>query len=71
MLGRLLLVAAAALLSGARATYRLRPGDPQLFAAQSYAQSRNSGRPPIRTLNPASKVPDPRPAVADFQLFNS
>ncbi|XP_056872747.1 matrilin-3a isoform X1 [Takifugu flavidus] len=53
MLRKLLLFAAAALLSGARATFRLSPGDPQLVAAQSYAQSRNNARPPIRTLNPA------------------
>lgn len=59
MLRKLLLLAAAALLPGARATFHLSRGDPQLVAAQSYAQSRNNARPPVRTLNPASKVQDP------------
>lgn len=78
MLRKLLLVAAAALLSGVRATFHLSPGEPQLGAAQSHAQShaqsRNNARPPIRTLNPASKVQDPlqSPVVLeDFHLFNN
>ncbi|KAM4522771.1 matrilin-3a [Odontesthes bonariensis] len=41
-----------------QATYSIRPGDPQLIAAQSYAQSRNNGRPPLRTLNPANHRSD-------------
>ncbi|KAM8832529.1 matrilin-3a isoform 1-T2 [Spinachia spinachia] len=40
------------LLSDVLATYPFSAGDPQLIAAQSYAQSRNNGRPPFRTLNP-------------------
>ncbi|XP_051265442.1 matrilin-3a isoform X2 [Dicentrarchus labrax] len=48
-----LLYCASLLLSDAQATYHLSAGDPQLIAAQSYAQTRNNGRPPIRTLNPA------------------
>lgn len=48
------------LLADVRATYHL---DPQHLAAQSYARTRNNARPPLRTLNPASKVQDPRPAV--------
>lgn len=74
MLRKLLLFAAAALLSGVRATFHLSPGDPQLVAAQSYAQSRNNARPPIRTLNPASKVQDPLQSqlfLRDFQLFKN
>lgn len=59
MLGKLLLIAAV-LLADVRATFHLSPGDPQLVAAQSYAQTRNNGRPPLRTLNPASKVQNPR-----------
>lgn len=50
-----LLYGAALLLSDALATYHLSAGDPQLMAAQSYAQTRNNGRPPLRTLNPSSK----------------
>lgn len=60
MLWKLLLFV---LLAVVRATYHLSPVDPQLVAAQSYAQTRNNARPPLRTLNPASKVQDPRPAV--------
>lgn len=56
MLWKLLLLL---LLAGARATYPLGPGDPRLLAAQSHAQTRNNGRPPLRTLNPASKVTGP------------
>uniref|UniRef100_A0A8C3ATZ3 Matrilin 3a n=1 Tax=Cyclopterus lumpus TaxID=8103 RepID=A0A8C3ATZ3_CYCLU len=41
------------LLSDVLATYHLSAGDPQLIAAQSYAQTRNNGRAPFRTLNPA------------------
>lgn len=52
---RSLLCCAALLLSGVRATYHLGAGQQQLIAAQSYAQTRNNGRPPMRTLNPASK----------------
>ncbi|KAM9703284.1 matrilin-3a isoform 4-T4 [Menidia menidia] len=49
-----LLFSAALLLSDVvQATYNVRPGDAQLMAAQSYAQIRHNGRPPIRTLNPA------------------
>ncbi|XP_044025908.1 matrilin-3a isoform X5 [Siniperca chuatsi] len=48
-----LLYCASLLLSDVLATYHLSAGDPQLIAAQSYAQTRNNGRPPIRTLNPA------------------
>ncbi|KAL6095855.1 matn3 [Pungitius sinensis] len=40
------------LLSDVLATYHSSVGDPQLIAAQSYAQTRNHGRPPFRTLNP-------------------
>lgn len=44
------------LLSDVLATYtHLSAADPQLVAAQSFAQTRNNGRPPLRTLNPASK----------------
>lgn len=43
------------LLADVLATYHLSAGDPQLIAAQSYAQTRSNGRPPFRTLNPASK----------------
>ncbi|KAM9798215.1 uncharacterized protein ACB057_009265 [Neosynchiropus ocellatus] len=44
----------ALLVADASATYQgLNGGDPQMMAAQSYAQTRNNGRPPIRTLNPA------------------
>lgn len=62
MLWKLLLLV---LLAEVRATYNLNPVDPQVVAAQSYAQTRNNARPPLRTLNPASKVQDPRPAVTD------
>lgn len=56
LLRSLLLYCSALLLPAPlRATYHLGAGDPQLIAAQSYAQTRNNGRPPIRTLNPASK----------------
>uniref|UniRef100_A0A673BUH0 Matrilin 3a n=1 Tax=Sphaeramia orbicularis TaxID=375764 RepID=A0A673BUH0_9TELE len=52
-----LLTCASLLLAHVRATYpphhHQGAGDPQLIAAQSYAQTRNNGRPPIRTLNPA------------------
>uniref|UniRef100_A0A3P8TSE3 Matrilin 3a n=1 Tax=Amphiprion percula TaxID=161767 RepID=A0A3P8TSE3_AMPPE len=48
---RSLLLCAALLRSGVQATFPLSAGDPQLIAAQSYAQSRNNGRPPLRTLN--------------------
>ncbi|KAM9354957.1 cartilage matrix protein-like [Pholidichthys leucotaenia] len=34
-------------------TYHLGAGDPELIAAQSYAQTRHSSRPPPRTLSPA------------------
>ncbi|KAI3364226.1 hypothetical protein L3Q82_011031 [Scortum barcoo] len=47
------LYCASLLLSDVLATYHLSAGDPQLIAAQSYAQTRNNGRPPVRTLNPA------------------
>nr|XP_046229940.1 matrilin-3a isoform X2 [Scatophagus argus]XP_046229941.1 matrilin-3a isoform X2 [Scatophagus argus] len=49
-----LLCCASLLLSEVLATYQpLSAGEPQLIAAQSYAQTRNNGRPPFRTLNPA------------------
>ncbi|XP_078030001.1 matrilin-3a isoform X5 [Epinephelus lanceolatus] len=48
-----LLSCASLLLSDVLATYHLSVGDPQLISAQSFAQSRNNGRPPLRTLNPA------------------
>ncbi|KAF3702953.1 Matrilin-3 Precursor [Channa argus] len=48
-----LLYCASLLLSDALATYQLSAEDPQMIAAQSYAQSRNNGRPPLRTLNPS------------------
>ncbi|XP_041815102.1 matrilin-3a [Chelmon rostratus] len=48
-----LLCCAPLLLPDVRATYHLSAGDPQLIAAQSYAQTRSNGRPPHRTLNPA------------------
>uniref|UniRef100_A0A3Q3KR46 VWFA domain-containing protein n=1 Tax=Monopterus albus TaxID=43700 RepID=A0A3Q3KR46_MONAL len=41
------------LLSDVLATYHLSAGDPQVRAAQSYAQTRNNSRPPPRTLNPS------------------
>ncbi|XP_054475062.1 matrilin-3a [Anoplopoma fimbria] len=41
------------LLSDVLATYHLDAVDPHTVAAQSYAQTRNIGRPPFRTLNPA------------------
>ncbi|KAK9531429.1 hypothetical protein VZT92_010855 [Zoarces viviparus] len=41
------------LLSDVLATYHISAGDPQLIAAQSYAQTRNNGRPPFRTLDPS------------------
>lgn len=50
-----LLSCASLLLSDVLATYHLSVGDPQLISTQSFAQSRNNGRPPLRTLNPASK----------------
>ena len=50
-----LLCCASLLMADVLATYHLSAGDAQLIAAQSYAQSRNNGRPPLRTLNPASK----------------
>ncbi|KAM9703281.1 matrilin-3a isoform 1-T1 [Menidia menidia] len=54
-----LLFSAALLLSDVvQATYNVRPGDAQLMAAQSYAQIRHNGRPPIRTLNPANHRSD-------------
>ncbi|XP_075869670.1 matrilin-3a isoform X5 [Nelusetta ayraudi] len=55
LLRSLLLYCSALLLPAThvRATYHLGAGDPQLIAAQSYAQTRNNGRPPMRTLNPA------------------
>ncbi|XP_042076292.1 matrilin-3a isoform X4 [Haplochromis burtoni] len=49
----ILLYCAAPLLSDVQGTYHLMAGDPELMAAQSYAQTRNNGRPPLRTLNPA------------------
>ncbi|XP_010771542.1 matrilin-3a isoform X1 [Notothenia coriiceps] len=49
-----LLCCAALLLPDARATHPLNAGDPRLISAQSYAQTRLNGRPPIRTLNPES-----------------
>lgn len=51
----ILLYCAAPLLSDVQGTYHLMRGDPELMAAQSYAQTRNNGHPPLRTLNPASK----------------
>ncbi|CAK6979202.1 matrilin-3a [Scomber scombrus] len=48
-----LLYSASLLLSDVLATYQLSAGDPHLISAQSYAQTRNNGRPPLRTLNPA------------------
>uniref|UniRef100_A0A3B3D454 Matrilin 3a n=1 Tax=Oryzias melastigma TaxID=30732 RepID=A0A3B3D454_ORYME len=54
-----LLYCTALLLSDVvQATYHLRPGDSQLIAAQSYAQARNNGRPPFRTLNPSNHRSD-------------
>ncbi len=50
-----LLSCASLLLSDVLATYPLPAVDPQLITAQSLAQTRNNGRPPHRTLNPASK----------------
>lgn len=51
----IVLYCAAPLLSDVQGTYHLMAGDPELMAAQSYAQTRNNGHPPLRTLNPASK----------------
>ncbi|CAJ1077007.1 matrilin-3a isoform X1 [Xyrichtys novacula] len=48
-----LLYCGSLLLSEVRATYHLSPGDPVLMGAQSHAQRRHNGRPPIRTLDPA------------------
>ncbi|CAB1445161.1 unnamed protein product [Pleuronectes platessa] len=48
-----LLFCTSLLLSDVLATYHLSAVDPQVVAAQSYAQTRNNGRPPTRTLNPA------------------
>ncbi|XP_035473248.1 matrilin-3a isoform X3 [Scophthalmus maximus] len=48
-----LLCCASLLLSDVLGTYHLGAGDPQLLAAQSFAQTRSNGRPPLRTLNPA------------------
>ncbi|XP_034756255.1 matrilin-3a isoform X4 [Etheostoma cragini] len=48
-----LLLCASLLLSDVLATYQLNAWDHQLIAAQSYAQTRNNGRPPSRTLDPA------------------
>ncbi|XP_071324155.1 matrilin-3a isoform X1 [Trachinotus anak] len=48
-----LLYCVSLLLSDVLGTYHLSAGDPHLIAAQSYAQTRNNGRPPFRTLNPA------------------
>ncbi|KAG7509178.1 matrilin-3 isoform X1 [Solea senegalensis] len=49
-----LLCCSSLLLADVLATYHLTSGDPQqLIAAQSFAQSRDNGRPPFRTLNPA------------------
>uniref|UniRef100_H2MAY8 Matrilin 3a n=1 Tax=Oryzias latipes TaxID=8090 RepID=H2MAY8_ORYLA len=51
-----LLYCTALLLSDVvQATYHLRSGDPQLIAAQSYAQARHNARPPFRTLNPTKE----------------
>lgn len=56
-----LLYCASLLLSDALGTYHHQlqqhhgAGDPHLIAAQSYAQTRNNGRPPQRTLNPSSR----------------
>lgn len=63
------LLVAALLAADVRATYHLSPGDPRLVAAQSYAQTRNNGRPPLRTLNPASKVQEP--CSAAFTVFKT
>ncbi|KAM6906795.1 transmembrane matrix receptor MUP-4-like [Lycodopsis pacificus] len=41
------------LLSDVLATYHISAEDPRLIAAQSYAQTRNNGRPPFRTLDPS------------------
>lgn len=68
MLWKLLLFV---LLAEVRATYHLSPADPQRVAAQSYAQTRNSARPPLRTLNPASKIQAPRPAVAVLESLST
>ncbi|XP_010738993.1 matrilin-3a isoform X2 [Larimichthys crocea] len=48
-----LLYCSALLLSDVLATYHHGAVDPHMIAAQSYAQTRNNGRPPTRTLNPA------------------
>nr|XP_019953037.1 PREDICTED: extensin-3-like [Paralichthys olivaceus] len=48
-----LLICTSLLLSDVLATYHLSAVDPQVIAAQSYAQTRNNGRPLTRTLNPA------------------
>uniref|UniRef100_A0A3P9KZ20 Matrilin 3a n=1 Tax=Oryzias latipes TaxID=8090 RepID=A0A3P9KZ20_ORYLA len=54
-----LLYCTALLLSDVvQATYHLRSGNPQLLAAQSYAQARHNARPPFRTLNPANHRSD-------------
>ncbi|XP_020570565.1 matrilin-3 isoform X4 [Oryzias latipes] len=54
-----LLYCTALLLSDVvQATYHLRSGDPQLIAAQSYAQARHNARPPFRTLNPTNHRSD-------------
>ncbi|TKS75529.1 Matrilin-3 Precursor [Collichthys lucidus] len=48
-----LLCCSALLLSDVLATYHHSALDPHMIAAQSYAQTRNNGRPPTKTLNPA------------------
>ncbi|TNN45209.1 Matrilin-3 [Liparis tanakae] len=54
------------LLADVLATYHLSAGDPQLIAAQSYAQTRNNGRPPFRTLNPAKTYHRPWVAMPPY-----
>ncbi|XP_067339150.1 matrilin-3a isoform X2 [Channa argus] len=61
-----LLYCASLLLSDALATYQLSAEDPQMIAAQSYAQSRNNGRPPLRTLNPSKTDSECRSRLLDL-----
>ncbi|XP_034435111.1 matrilin-3a [Hippoglossus hippoglossus] len=61
-----LLFCTSLLLSDVLATYHLSAVDPQVVAAQSYAQTRNNGRPPTRTLNPAKTDSQCRSRLLDL-----
>ncbi|XP_069370805.1 matrilin-3a isoform X1 [Paralichthys olivaceus] len=61
-----LLICTSLLLSDVLATYHLSAVDPQVIAAQSYAQTRNNGRPLTRTLNPAKTDSQCRSRLLDL-----